>query len=877
MGAPGPDGFPPGFIKQHWNKLGNDVIALVQGFFLSKKLPAGINHTYISLIPKVPKPTYPTEFRLISLSNATYKIISKILTNRLKPMLDRLISQNQSAFISKRKITDNIIVAHELLHSMKTRRLKHGSFALKLDLSKDFDRLEWDVVVFMLKSFGFDNSFCDLIFECISTGLSRLLAKFEADGKIEGLKAAHSSPPITHLLFADDFFVFGKASITQVRHLLEVFNIFCSSSGQAINFQKSGIYFPPKFHHKHCKLIANVLKVKRISKDDRYLGTPLFFHRAKTLNFDPLLEKTYARLRGWKSKLLSQAGSTILISSVTSAFPTFQMSFTEFPDKTLAKMDRLQRDFWWNKSDQKNRVYSKDWKSICIPKSQGGLGLRNPKKFNVSMLTRLTWRVISNPNALWVKVLKSKYFKNTNPLLKSRRTTISWIWSSIRTGMEILRENCILDLSLHSNLDIWSERWIPNAEFPIHPTVIEEETPMKINDLITDNGHWNVDILNTYFAPYIVHRILTLPVPNAEVDELKWLHTKDGVPSVKSVYRVLTKDLGDHNPIWKKIWKLKCQPRVQLFLWKLYSDALPFNSRLARHTKKASPSCCLCTCGQNEDAIHLFINCPFVTAIWFGLGLTPLFAGSNYTTMHGWIDYLFHNYNKILVGKATYVMWSVWKHRCDVIFKKLRPNKTMLVKDISFQLSCIEKKGISIDKMSVVDNRTDLQSLFRKNKKIILIDASFDHLTGRYGTASILMDDNGECQHARASFGLTTGPEEAECIALKDAIGWALMVKAISDIIFVGDCVSVIQSFKDFNINLGRRGKKIMRVWQAMYGCFRNCVSCFLSRDNIWIIDTHAKGIKSSTVSNFTTLNMSHGDKDNFFQALCNGQCPSLI
>lgn len=73
--------------------------------------------------------------------------------------------------------------------------------------------------------------------------------------------------------------------------------------------------------------------------------------------------------------------------------------------------------------------------------------------------------------------------------------------------------------------------------------------------------------------------------------------------------------------------------------------------------------------------------------MWFGLGLTPLLAVSNYTTMQGWIYYLFRSYNESLVGKAAHFMWSVYKHRCNVIFKKLRPNSVMLVKDISFQLS----------------------------------------------------------------------------------------------------------------------------------------------------------------------------------------------
>lgn len=160
--------------------------------------------------------------------------------------------------------------------------------------------------------------------------------------------------------------------------------------------------------------------------------------------------------------------------------------------------------------------------------------------------------------------------------------------------MEILKPNCIWDLSMNSTLDIWSEKWIPGVGFPIFPSVIDEETPTKISDLISLNGQWNKEVIDVYFSQDVATKILTLPVPNAAFDELKWLHTKGGIPTVKSVYRTLTNDLGTSDPIWKNIWGLKCQPRVQLFLWKLHSNVLPFNNRLARFTRKASPICCLC-------------------------------------------------------------------------------------------------------------------------------------------------------------------------------------------------------------------------------------------------------------------------------------------
>jgi hypothetical protein len=102
-----------------------------------------INNTYIALIPKTAKPSSVTEFRPISLCNVIYKLISKVLANKLKVVLPKIISPTQSAFIPGRLITDNILAIYETLHSMQTRMWsKVGFMGIKLDMSKTYDRVE---------------------------------------------------------------------------------------------------------------------------------------------------------------------------------------------------------------------------------------------------------------------------------------------------------------------------------------------------------------------------------------------------------------------------------------------------------------------------------------------------------------------------------------------------------------------------------------------------------------------------------------------------------------------------------------------------------------------------------------------------------------
>ena len=105
---------------------------------------APLNHTYIALIPKVCNPRKVTEFRPISLYNVIYRIVAKVLANKLKQVLDEIISPNQSAFVPNRLITDNVIIGYECLNKIRQSRGKrNGVVALKLDISKAYDRMEW--------------------------------------------------------------------------------------------------------------------------------------------------------------------------------------------------------------------------------------------------------------------------------------------------------------------------------------------------------------------------------------------------------------------------------------------------------------------------------------------------------------------------------------------------------------------------------------------------------------------------------------------------------------------------------------------------------------------------------------------------------------
>jgi hypothetical protein len=135
--APGPDGFPARFFQRNWGTLKGKIIGAVMEFFRTGVMPEGANITSIVLIPKVSNPSKLSEYRPISLCNVVYKVVAKCLVNRMRPLLDDIISLAQSAFVPGRMITDNALLAFECIHHIKQEKDPTKSFcAYKLDLSK---------------------------------------------------------------------------------------------------------------------------------------------------------------------------------------------------------------------------------------------------------------------------------------------------------------------------------------------------------------------------------------------------------------------------------------------------------------------------------------------------------------------------------------------------------------------------------------------------------------------------------------------------------------------------------------------------------------------------------------------------------------------
>lgn len=143
LAAPGPDGLPALFYQAYWEIIGSDITDFILNILNHNGDPGNINHTFLCLIPKLKKPNLPSDYRPIALCNVIFKIITKTIANRLKRVLNDIVSPQQSAFLPNRLITDNTILAYEAFHYLKNHKnRKKGVVGIKLDMEKAYDRVE---------------------------------------------------------------------------------------------------------------------------------------------------------------------------------------------------------------------------------------------------------------------------------------------------------------------------------------------------------------------------------------------------------------------------------------------------------------------------------------------------------------------------------------------------------------------------------------------------------------------------------------------------------------------------------------------------------------------------------------------------------------
>jgi hypothetical protein len=382
--APGPNGFPMAFFQNCWDVIRSDIMGVMHSFYERGTFATSLNASFLTLIPKKSEAVEVKDFRPISLVGGMYKIIAKVLANRLRIVLNKLVSPSQNAFVQGRQILDLVLIANEVLDS----RLKQGipGVLCKLDIEKAYDHVNWGFLLYLLCRCGFLTQWGNWIGFCISTvrfsilingcpqgffvssrgsrqgdplstlllvlimeALSRMMVCAIHERVLSGfLVGTDGDNPIvvSHLLFADDTLVFCNADVVQLEALRRVFTWFEVISGLKVNLQKSEMV-PVGDVPNLAELVA-VLGCKSAALPMIYLGLPLGAKFNSKLIWNPIIEKMESRLGGWKRLYLSKGGKLTLIKSTLSNLPTYFLSLFHLPADVASRLEKIQRDFLWN-------------------------------------------------------------------------------------------------------------------------------------------------------------------------------------------------------------------------------------------------------------------------------------------------------------------------------------------------------------------------------------------------------------------------------------------------------------------------------------------------------------------------------------------------
>lgn len=385
--APCPDGYGSNFFKDSWDIIIKDLEEGVLEFFKSRKMLKVINNTIITVIPKSSHAEAVGDYRPIVCCNTVYKVISKMLCNRLKVILPSIISENQSAFVAGRTIMQNILICQNLVR-LYNRKAATRSCLIKIDLKKAYDSIEWDFVEEMLHALNFPMKFIRWIMEFISTTQYTMAINGGLYGSIKGKRGLRLGDPISpllfvvcmeyftrimklvaqhesfgyhtkcrslqfnHLCFADDVLLFYKGEFNSVMLILRGFQTFSNSSGLTTNAYKSNIFAVNMEIENLCEKTG----YNKGRLPFKYLGVPISSKKLSKKDCQLLVDKITTRIRSWGSKHLSYAGRVQMINAVLMHIYTYRASIFILPKAVLKRIKIICRNYLWDGKVETNRI-----------------------------------------------------------------------------------------------------------------------------------------------------------------------------------------------------------------------------------------------------------------------------------------------------------------------------------------------------------------------------------------------------------------------------------------------------------------------------------------------------------------------------------------
>lgn len=760
--APGPDGFSGRFFTKFWDLISSELLDAVTDFLAGAPMPKAVASVFLTLIPKKLSVVSFTDYRPISLCNFLNKVFTRLLTGRLKPLLPNLISSEQSAFLPGRDISDNILLAQDLTQLLD-HKARGSNVILKLDMMKAFDRVSWSFMRKILISFGFSNAFVALVmgnlsaswfsilingspcgyfqasrgikqgdplspylFILVSEALSRGLNFYCQAGRIDYMGLPAGARCISHLSFADDVVLFTTGRKRSLENLDTFFKTYESATGQKINRAKSAFYISDSVSPHRTSVILSALGVPRGEFPFLYLGCGIYKGRRTPEPFHHLLSSIDQKLSSWKNRLLSMGGRIILIRHVLSAIPLHTIGTLEPPKSIFQLLHKRFQDFLWGEGEYGPKRHWRSWHRLCFPTSEGGLGFRNLMDVVRSFACKLWWKYV-NRLGLWADFLHT--LSTTTKLKTSswRRILAIRMQASTLSHVKVNNGEC----------SFWFDNWRGGGILAVtnHPPMEHLSVASFVRDRPTISAS-----LVMYLDGDIIADLNDYTLPDSAArDVYTWHPTPHGDFSISSAYHSVRSRVPI-TPIWRILWQPVIPLRISFFIWKAYNNLLPLPNTMCRMGFSMAPSICSFCGAASESLQHIFLTCPFSTAIWnhFAalVGAPGINSNGLWSSFFSWQIWAGRSSIRKLIGALlpVLIVWNLWKMRNKNLYEGIRADSESLIR-LTYREACELLMARKLEVTSILESnwvfdRFNVRPTVRKRRAPLVLTWPISHQGG---------------------------------------------------------------------------------------------------------------------------------------------------